>query len=53
MSIKSEINRLSLAKEDIINALIEQGVEVPDNATLDDMGNLIRSIGGDGRGPVR
>lgn len=48
MSIKSEIGRLSLAKEDIINALIEQGVEVPDNATLDDMGNQIRSIGGTG-----
>lgn len=45
MSIKSEITRIQNAKNDITNALVEQGVSVPSVMSLDDVGDLIRQIG--------
>ena len=44
MSVQSEIARLSNAKADIASAIAEKGVEVPADAMLDDMADLIRAI---------
>lgn len=48
MSIKSEVARLTAAKNAIAQAIEYKGVTVPSNAKLDDMDALIRQIyGGD------
>ncbi len=44
MSIESEISRLSGAKADLADAIEEYGVPVPEEATLDKYGDLVRSI---------
>ena len=44
MSISSEIARLQEAKSNIITAITQKGVAVPDNVLLDDMGELINAI---------
>ncbi len=44
MSIESEIQRLNNAKADLASAIEEYGVSVSENATLDEYGNLVRSI---------
>lgn len=48
MSISSEIARLKQAKEDIKDAIENQGVEVDDNAKLDEYAELIDDIEGGG-----
>lgn len=44
MSIESEVNRLNNAKADLASAIEEYGVAVASDATLDEYGNLVRSI---------
>lgn len=44
MSIESEIKRLADAKSDLAAAIEEYGVSVADNATLDEYGDLVRTI---------
>lgn len=44
MSIESEIQRLNDAKSDIASAIEEYGVSVASDVTLDEYGNLVRSI---------
>ena len=44
MSIESEIQRLNEAKTDLASAIEEYGVSVASDATLDEYGNLVRSI---------
>lgn len=46
MSIQSELSRLSNAKSEIKAAIESKGVQVPNSATLDEYGNLIRQIPG-------
>lgn len=43
-TIQIEINRLNEAKADIQMAIIESGIDVPDEATLDEYGDLVRQI---------
>lgn len=44
MSIASEINRLSSNVENSFTAISEQGVEIPDGASSDQLPELIRKI---------
>lgn len=44
MSIADQITRLQGVKADIINAIKDKGVDVPDNESLSDAPNLISSI---------
>ena len=44
MSIQSEIDRIRNNVSDALAAVSETGVLVPDTATSDDLGTLIRSI---------
>ena len=44
MSVQTEITRIEAAKDDIISAIIEKGVEVPDGSKLEVMAGLIRAI---------
>lgn len=44
MSIQSEITRIRNNVSDALAAVSEAGVLVPDTATSDDLGTLIRSI---------
>ena len=44
MSVQDQIDRISNAKTDIANALGEKGVEVSEGTSIDEMGDLIRSI---------
>lgn len=48
MSIASEITRLQEAKRDILSAIAEKGVEVPEGTKLDQVPSLISSISGSG-----
>lgn len=45
MSISSEISRISNAKDAIAQAIEDKGVSVPSGTKIDDMDDLIRSIG--------
>ena len=44
MSVQEKIDKIKNAKADIASAIAEKGVEVPANAMLDDMADLIRLI---------
>lgn len=46
MSIQTEITRLENAKADIINAINNKGVNVPNNVLLNDVSNYILQIQG-------
>lgn len=50
MSIKTELERITQAKADIITAIEEQGVPVPDGTRIDGMAPLIAAIKGGGGG---
>lgn len=50
MSIQSEITRISNAVDDTKTAIGEKGVEVPNDATVDDLPTLVRSIKTEGGG---
>lgn len=44
MSIQTEINRIRQSKADIISALETKGINVPDDASLDDLSALVEAI---------
>lgn len=44
MSIQSEVNRISQAKEDIINAIEAKGVSVPENTSISNLAQYISGI---------
>ena len=44
MSIQTQINRITQAKENIISTIEEKGVVVPEGASLDDLAALISDI---------
>lgn len=44
MSVQSEIKRIEQAKADIISAIEAKGVDVPSNASIDDLAALVSEI---------
>ena len=44
MSVQSEITRIEQAKSDIISAIEAKGVDVPSNASIDDLAALVSEI---------
>lgn len=44
MSVQSEIDRLNTAKSDIVSAIEEKSVEVPESARLSDVSEYIKAI---------
>lgn len=48
MSITSEINRISSAKNSIKSSIIAKGVDVPESALIDEYSDLINEISGGG-----
>lgn len=52
MSVQDEINRIAAAKADIASALEEKGVSVAEGTSLDEMGDMVRSIPSGGEANV-
>lgn len=45
MSVQDEITRIAAGKEDLLNAIAEQGIEVADDTPIEQTGAKVRAIG--------